>query len=266
MTSESVSSLDAVTKGEFTGRGVFVSGGTSGIGAAVARAFAAVGANVVILGRRPEAGAVIVEEIRAVGGACEFVSGDIRRSADIERAIDIAQQNGDLRAAVNSAGIFDRSVLTGDYSDDAWDEMIAINLTGVFRCLRAEMKAMKTHGGAIVNIGSSVGHRGSLRGSPGYVAAKHGVIGLTRQCALECAEGNIRVNSVSPGPTLTEMAAPLVAEGPEAVRATIGQLNPTGRFVDPAVVAAAVVFLCSAAADGINGADLAVDGGQLAKL
>ncbi|MFZ9696890.1 MAG: SDR family NAD(P)-dependent oxidoreductase [Ilumatobacteraceae bacterium] len=266
MQREAMSRVHAPINGEFEDRGVFVSGGTSGIGAAVARAFAAAGANVVILGRRSEAGSAVVEEIRATGGTCEFVRGDIRRSTDVDRAIEIAQQRGGLRAAVNSAGIFDRSVLIDDYSDDAWEEMIAINLSGVFRCLRAEMKAMKAHGGAIVNIGSSVGHRGSLRGSPGYVAAKHGVIGLTRQCALECAEGNIRVNSVSPGPTLTEMAAPLVAEGPEAVRATIGQLNPTGRFVDPAVVAGAVVFLCSGAADGINGADLAIDGGQLAKL
>lgn len=256
----------AASGSEFAGRGVFVSGGTSGIGAAVARAFAAVGANVVIFGRRPEVGAAIVDEIRSAGGSCEFVSGDTRRSADVERAIDVAQQRGGLRAAVNSAGIFDRSILIGDYSDEAWDEMIATNLTGVFRCLRAEINAMTPHGGAIVNIGSSVGHRGSLRASPGYVAAKHAVIGLTRQCALECADGNIRVNSVSPGPTMTDMAAPLVAEGPEAVRATIGQLNPTGRFIDPAVVAAAVVFLCSDAADGINGTDLAVDGGQLAKL
>lgn len=266
MQPEPMSDVHAITNGEFEGRGVFVSGGTSGIGAAVARAFSAVGANVVILGRRPEAGAVIVDQIRSAGGACEYVSGDIRRSADIERAIEIAQQGGGLRAAVNSAGIFDRSVLFDDYTDEAWDEMIAINLTGVFRCLRAEMKAMKAHGGAIVNIGSSVGHRGSLRGSPGYVAAKHGVIGLTRQSALECAEGTIRVNSVSPGPTLTDMAAPLVAEGPDAVRAAISQLNPMGRFVDPAVVAAAVLFLCSSAAEGINGADLAIDGGQLAKL
>ena len=263
-----VSSADAgaVLNAEFRGRGVFVSGGTSGIGAAVARAFAAAGANVVIIGRRPEAGAAVVEEIHSKGGACEFIRGDVRESGDIQRAIDIAARSGGLRAAVNSAGIFERSMSSRGYSDDAWDEMIATNLTAVFRCLRAEINAMSGAGGAIVNIGSSVGHRGSLRASPGYVAAKHGVIGLTRQFALECAGENIRVNSVSPGPTLTDMAAPLVAEGPDAVRATIGQLNPTGRFVDPAVVAAAVLFLCSNAAEGINGADVAIDGGQLAKL
>ena len=251
---------------DFRGRGVFVSGGTSGIGAAVARAFAAAGANVVIFGRRAEAAEKVVTGIRSAGGSCEFVSGDIRNSEDIERAIDIAVNNGGLRAAVNSAGIFDRFVGIRNYSEEQWDEMIATNLTGVFRCLRAEMAAMAGHGGAIVNIGSSVGHRGSLRASPGYVAAKHGVLGLTRQCALECAGENIRVNSVSPGPTATDMAAPLVAEGPDVVRATIGSLNPTGRFVDPDVVAAAVLYLCSSAAEGINGADLAIDGGQLAKL
>jgi NAD(P)-dependent dehydrogenase (short-subunit alcohol dehydrogenase family) len=266
MPTESSADPGALLNSEFRDRGVFVSGGTSGIGAAVARAFAAVGANVVIIGRRPEAGAAVVEEIHSTGGVCEFVRGDVRESGDIKRAIDIAVGSGGLRAAVNSAGIFERSMTTRGYSDEAWDEMIATNLTGVFRCLRAEMNAMSGTGGAIVNIGSSVGHRGSLRASPAYVAAKHGVIGLTRQCALECAGENIRVNSVSPGPTLTDMAAPLVAEGPDAVRAAISQLNPMGRFVDPAVVAAAVLFLCSSSAEGINGADLAIDGGQLAKL
>jgi NAD(P)-dependent dehydrogenase (short-subunit alcohol dehydrogenase family) len=121
-------------------------------------------------------------------------------------------------------------------------------------------------GGVIVNNASTVAHRGSRRAGPAYVAAKHAVLGLTRQAAVEYADRGIRVNAVSPGPTATAMAAPLIAEGPAAVAEALGGLNPTGAFVDPAQVAAAVVYLCSDAASMINGQDLVLDGGQLAKL
>lgn len=165
------------------------------------------------------------------------------------------------------AGIFDRSQPFSTYSDDDWGDMIAVNLTAVFRCMRAEIATMvTTGGGVIINNASTVAHRGSERASPGYVAAKHGVIGLTRQAALEHVDHGIRVNAVSPGPTRTPVTAALEAEGPDAVTAALSSLNPTGKFVSPREVAATVVFLCSDGAAMINGHDIALDGGQLAKL
>lgn len=144
--------------------------------------------------------------------------------------------------------------------------MIATNLTGVFRCMRAEAAVMHPSGGSIVNIASTVAHRGSHRASPGYVAAKHAVLGLTRQAAVEYASTALRINAVSPGPTLTEMAAPLVAAGPDAVRTALADLNPRATFIGPDEVAAAVVYLCSDAAISVNGTDLVLDGGQLASM
>jgi NAD(P)-dependent dehydrogenase (short-subunit alcohol dehydrogenase family) len=133
--------------------------------------------------------------------------------------------------------------------------------------MRAELAAMLAGGGGvIVNNASTVGHRGSERAGPAYVAAKHAVIGLTRQAALAYVDRGIRVNAVSPGPTSTPVSAPLEAEGPEAVRRTLSTLNPTGRFVPADEVARTVVFLASDAATMINGHDIPLDGGQLARL
>lgn len=252
---------------EFAGRTAVITGGSSGIGAAVARDLAQAGAHVVVVGRRAAVADAIVAGIAADGGSAEFVIADIRRGDDIDNVISRATSHtGRIDIAVNSAGVFDRMREFDTYTDDEWDELIATNLTGVFRCMRAEIAAMRGLGGSIVNIGSTVAHRGSHRASPGYVAAKHGVLGLTRQAALDTPTTQVRVNSVSPGPTLTDMAAPLVAEGPEAVRAALTPLNPMGDFIDPARIAAAVHYLCSDDAADITGVDLIIDGGQLARL
>jgi NAD(P)-dependent dehydrogenase (short-subunit alcohol dehydrogenase family) len=153
------------------------------------------------------------------------------------------------------------------YSDDSWDDMLAVNLTGVFRCMRAELAAMLTSGGGvIINNASTVSHRGSNRAGPAYVSAKHGVLGLTKQAAIQYVQHNIRVNAVSPGPTETPVAAPLVSQGPEAVAAALAQLNPTGKFISPSAIAQAVVYLASDAASMVNGSEIVLDGGQLALL
>lgn len=244
-----------------------VTGATSGIGAAVALGLAAAGARVVISGRRGEAAVRVLDELATAGCPGRFVAADVTVTADVEALVaSTLELTGRLDIAVNSAGIFDRTRTVHDYGDDEWHRLLDTNLSGVFRCLRAEANVMRVTGGSIVNIASTVAYRGSLRASPGYVAAKHAVLGLTRQAALEYAGTGLRVNAVSPGPTLTEMAAPLVAQGPEAVRAALAPLNPVGVFVDPSEVAAAVVYLCSDAASSITGSDIVLDGGQLARL
>jgi len=250
------------------GRVALVTGATSGIGEATAYALAAAGARVVVAGRSTERGTEVVARIREAGGHAHLHVGDLRSGVAVDAMVGAAVSTyGRLDIAFNNAGIFDRMRSLHTYPDDGWDEMIAVNLTAVFRCMRAEIAVMlESGGGVVVNNASTVGHRGSDRASPAYVAAKHGVIGLTRQAAIEYVDRGIRVNAVSPGPTRTPMSAPLESEGPQAVRLALGALNPTGRFVAAEDVAQAVVFLCSDAGAMINGHDIPLDGGQLAKL
>lgn len=244
-----------------------VTGATSGIGAATALALAIDGAVVVVSGRRVDAGRRVVDAITAAGGEARFVAADVTRTGEVTDLVQsVLDDHGRLDIAFNNAGIFDRMHEFHTYDDNAWDDMLAVNLTGVFRCMRAELAVMADRGGVIVNNASTVAHRGSLRASPAYVAAKHGVLGLTRQAALEYAGRGVRVNAVAPGPTRTPVADALVAEGVDAVHAALADLNPTGDFVTVEQVAAAVVFLCSDDAAMINGHALAIDGGQLAKL
>lgn len=245
-----------------------MTGATSGIGRATACALAVAGARVLVTGRDAGRGAAVVAEIRAGGGEASFHAADLRSTAAIDELVGVAADRfGPIDIAFNNAGIFDRMRAFDRYDDNAWDEMIAVNLSSVFRCMRAEIAAMlAAGGGVIVNNASTVGHRGSDRASPAYVAAKHGVIGLTRQAALEYVERGIRVNAVSPGPTRTAVSAPLEAQGAERVRSVLSALNPTGQFVAAEDVAATVVFLCTDAASMINGHDIPLDGGQLAKL
>jgi NAD(P)-dependent dehydrogenase (short-subunit alcohol dehydrogenase family) len=250
------------------GRAALVTGATAGIGEATALALSAAGARVLVVGRDVARGESVAGEIRERGGDARFFAADMRSASDITAMVDAALASfGGLDIAFNNAGIFDRMHEFHSYGDEAWDEMINVNLTAVFRCMRAEIAAMVAQtGGVIVNNASTVSHRGSERASPAYVAAKHGVLGLTRQAALQYASRGIRVNAVSPGPTLTAVAAPLVAEGPERVRSALESLNPMANFVDPEDIAQTVVFLCSDAAAMINGHDIPLDGGQLAKL
>jgi len=250
------------------GRVALVTGATAGIGQAAAVALAAAGAHVMVAGRDAARAAAVVDHIAERGGRATAHVGDLRTKGAGDAMVEATIATfGRIDIAFNNAGIFDRIREFHTYTDGAWDEMMGVNLSAVFRCMRAEIAAMlDSGGGVIVNNASTVGHRGSDRASPAYVAAKHGVIGLTRQAALEYVNRGIRVNAVSPGPTRTEISAPLEAEGAVAVQSALGALNPTGRFVPAEEVAAAVVFLCTDAASMINGHDIPLDGGQLAKL
>jgi NAD(P)-dependent dehydrogenase (short-subunit alcohol dehydrogenase family) len=215
-------------------------------------------------------GQSLLEEIRDNRGQAVFVQADVTNATDVERLVDAACSTyGGLDFAFNNAGIFQREPSLHEYDDDTWHRHLAVGLTGTYLCMKYEVKAMlsgSTGHCAVVNNASTVGLRGSPASGAGYTAVKHGIIGLTRQAAVEYAHTSIRFNAVCPGPTLSEATAPLLDQDERERDAFLGQLNPTAQLVPAADIAETVIFLCSAAASMINGQALALDGGQLAKL
>ena len=245
-----------------------VTGGTSGIGKVTAEVLCENGASVVFVGRREEIGSEIEQSLQGKGYEAKFVQADLRAVSEAERVVEETIATfGPLDVAFNNAGVFDNGALFHEYDPSSWDALIAANLSSIFYCMRSEITAMLgNNGGVIINNASIVGHRGTERATPGYVASKHGVIGLTRQAALQYANAGIRVNSVSPGPTQTEIQQPLVDQGPQAVADHLSSLNPKAAFVTPEEIANVVLYLASGAPDMLTGQDIAVDGGQLFKL
>jgi NAD(P)-dependent dehydrogenase (short-subunit alcohol dehydrogenase family) len=238
---------------------VLVTGAAAGIGGVVARAFAGSGASVVVADVDAAAGARTVAAIEASGGSAVFVETDVRRDGDARRAVATAvERHGALDAAVNNAGIAGAREPVAAYPEQAWDDVIATNLTGVFLCLRAELEVMLGQGaGAVVNVASIYG----LVAAPGlaaYAASKAGVIGLTRTAATEVAAAGVRVNAVAPGLIATGLTDASPADFVERLTAE----HPIGRMGTPAEVAAAVLWLCSDAASFVVGHTLAVDGGM----
>ena len=249
-----------------------ITGATAGIGEATAKRFARAGIRVVLAGRRESLGRQLVDSIRAEGGDGLFLPADMLSETDIRALVDTAMSHyGRLDYAVNNAGISGDAEPLHTFSNTNWERVMGVNLTGLFHCMRYQVAAMlgsgasSEGGAAIVNVASSLGHRGSPLSNVAYTASKHGVIGLTRQAALEYVQRNIRINAICPGATRTELLAPLLAMGPE-VEAELNTINPIGRLIEADEVAATALFLCSAGASGITGHSLPVEGGQLAKL
>lgn len=254
------------------GKVVIITGATSGIGESAAHLFAARGAKVVLAGRREDRGQAVLEKVKSDGGEGLFIRADMALSDDIKAMVDAAMSAyGRLDYAFNNAGMGGAHEQLHEYTDENWNAVMAVNLTGLYRCMKFEIAAMletgakEPGGAAIVNNASSLAHRASELSGAAYTASKHGAIGLTRQAAISYVRENIRVNAVCPGATRTELLAPLLAQGPEVV-AQVNEINPIGRMIEPEEVAAAAVFLCSVEAGGITGHSLPVEGGQLAKL
>jgi NAD(P)-dependent dehydrogenase (short-subunit alcohol dehydrogenase family) len=254
------------------GKVAIITGATSGIGAAAAILFAKEGARVVAAGRREDRGAELVDTVKAAGGEITFVVADMGLDADIKSMVDAAVTNyGGLDYAFNNAGMGGDPALLHEYDDDNWQAVLNVNLTGVYRCMKYEIAAMlqsgakSEFGACIVNTASTLAHRGSELSGIAYTTSKHGLIGLTRQAAINYVQQNIRINAVSPGATHTELLSGILDQGPEAA-AMLAAINPIGRLGTAEEVAHAALFLCSDGARMITGHSLPVDGGQMAHL
>jgi 2-deoxy-D-gluconate 3-dehydrogenase len=242
------------------GRVALVTGGNSGIGRAIALAFRQAGARVAIGGRRAERNAAVAAELGSDAAAIEL---DVRDETSVERAVAaVTSRFGRLDVLVNNAGVVNRKSVM-ELERAAWENVLAVNLTGPFLCTKHAARVMKAQGsGKIINISSIWGLVAPSKGlQVAYTASKHAVIGLTRVNAVELAAYGIQVNSIAPGYYGTEMTAEL--KGTPLERA-IERRTPSGRLGDTAQLAATAVFLASSASDHVTGVCIPVDGGFLA--
>ncbi|OLC39301.1 MAG: oxidoreductase [Gemmatimonadetes bacterium 13_1_40CM_4_65_7] len=248
----------------FAGKVALVTGAGSGIGLATAKAFGEAGASVVLADRREDAVRAAAEGLSASGGKALAVRCDVTDDTQVASMIDrTVFAFGRLDAAFNNAGVMQRRVDTAEISGDEWDRVMAINLRGVWSCMKYELPQMlRNGGGAIVNC-SSIGGVIGVPGLAAYHAAKHGVIGLTKTAALEYATRKIRINAVCPGTINTPMAESLTGGDPK-ILAEFLKDEPIGRIAEPEEVAAAVLWLCSPGASYVVGHALLVDGGYTA--
>ena len=248
----------------FDGQVVIVTGGGSGIGQAACHLYAREGARVVVSDVDEKGGMETVEAIRGMNGDAIFVRADVSKPEDCEAMVASAlEQFGRLDIAFNNAGIGGESTVTADYSLEGWQKVIDINLSGVFYCMKYEIPAMLTAGGgAIVNMASILGMV-AFENSSAYVAAKHGVVGLTKNAAVEYAKQGLRINAVGPAFIRTPLIAGI--EENEQARDLLVSLHPLGRLGEAEEVAEAVIWLSSQKASFITGAYYPIDGGYLAR-
>jgi NAD(P)-dependent dehydrogenase (short-subunit alcohol dehydrogenase family) len=246
------------------GKVALVTGASSGIGRAIALAFAAKGAKVMVADINEEGGHETVKMITDGGGTAAFFKADVSKEDQVKAMIDeTVKVCGGLDFAANNAGIEGAPKGIHDTSEEEWLMTINVNLSGVFYCMKHEVIYMVEHGGgAIVNTSSVAGLRGGENLAP-YVASKHGVTGLTRCGALEYAKQGIRVNSVHPGAIRTPMVARLEFDMPEMF-AGLADMHPVGRVGEPEEIADAVVWLCSDEASFVTGHTMTIDGGMIA--
>ena len=251
------------------GKIALVTGGAAGIGRATALKFAAEGAKLVVSDVMVEGGEETADMIRASGGEAVFIRADISKSTDVAALIaQTVAKFGRLDCACNNAGIEGTIAPFVDQTEEDFDKIIAVNLRGVFLCLKAEITQMLAQGGGtIVNLSSVAGLIGFSGLSP-YVASKHAVNGLTKNAALEYAKQGIRVNSVCPGGIDTRMLDSLAKQATGSTmtsRQMMDGLHPMGRIGAPDEVANLIVWLCSDNASFITGAHVPVDGGFVAQ-
>lgn len=244
---------------DFAGRGALVTGAGSGIGESCAVLLAERGAGVLVVDIDEAAARRVADSI---GEAARPFVADVSDPDQCDAMVDEAVAAfGHLDVAVNNAGIAGPSLPLGDYPTDGWRSVISVHLDGTFFCCRAEIRAMKQAGaGCIVNMASILGCTG-FQTAPAYVAAKHGIVGLTKAAALDHAGDGIRVNAVGPG----FIDTPLLANAPQEVVAGVASLHPLGRLGTSREVAELVCFLASDASSNMTGGYYVVDGGYTAR-
>jgi NAD(P)-dependent dehydrogenase (short-subunit alcohol dehydrogenase family) len=241
-----------------------ITGGSSGIGRAVALAWAREGAKVVVSDVDRGGGEETVGQVRTAGGEAIFIAADVGKPEECEALVRGAVEKfGRLDIACNNAGIGGPQAPTADYPLDGWAQVIGINLSGVFYGMKYQLPAMlKNGGGAIINMASILGAVG-FSGAPAYAAAKHGVVGLTQTAALEYSAQGVRINAVGPGFIHTPMISAL--EDNKAVNDMLVAAHPIGRLGRAEEVAELVLWLSSDKASFVTGAYYPVDGGYIAR-
>jgi NAD(P)-dependent dehydrogenase (short-subunit alcohol dehydrogenase family) len=245
-------------------RVALVTGGTSGIGKAAAIAFGAAGAKVVFSGRRESEGEDTANSIRQSGAECLFVQSDVSSETDVKALIQqTVETYGRLDCAFNNAGIDSPMKPLHEQSVEDFDKLMAINVRGLFLCMKYEIQQMLTQKAGVIINNSSMGGLIAFAGISPYNASKHAVMGLTRAAALDYAKQGIRINAVNPGLIATDMMDRLTdtETTPDQLAASI---VPMGRMGQPEEIAATVVFLCSDAASYITGQPFVIDGGYTA--
>jgi NAD(P)-dependent dehydrogenase (short-subunit alcohol dehydrogenase family) len=245
-----------------TGRTALVTGAGSGIGRAIALAFANEAADVVVADIDENGGKETVRLLDQSGVRASFLRCDVSKGDEVKGMVErTVKEFGRLDYACNNAGI--HNALPGalaDVEQEMWDRIIAVNLTGVFLCMKYEIPQMvKQGGGVIVNIASLAGLLAEP-GSPAYTASKHGVMGLTKAAALDCIRDGVRINAICPAVTDT----PMLASAPEEVKEYLKNLHPIGRFGRPEEIAAAAMWLCSDLSAFVTGTGVVLDGGASA--
>jgi NAD(P)-dependent dehydrogenase (short-subunit alcohol dehydrogenase family) len=254
---------------DFTGKIAVITGAGNGIGRATALAFAKSGAKVVVVDRDADAGAATVGIIKQQGGQAKFVAADVTKSADVANYVkETLDTYGRIDCFFNNAGIEGRVVHTAEYDEAMFDQVIGVNVKGVFLGLRHVLPVLiRQKSGSIVNTASVAGLV-ATPGMPAYVASKHAVIGLTKTAAGEVARSGVRVNAVCPGPVDTRMIHSLEEQldpnDPGRVSRAYQSAIPSGRYTTPDEIANMVLFLSSDLASNVTGGQYVVDGGRTA--